>query len=44
MGDNAIAEAKLRQLITDYPSSKHITEARQKLAGIEAESEKSSVE
>jgi TolA-binding protein len=38
MGDNEIAKAKLRQLITDYPSSKHITEARQKLAGIEAES------
>ena len=41
MGDNEIAKAKLRQLITDYPSSKHITEARQKLAGIEAEAAKS---
>ncbi len=44
MGDNEIAKAKLRQLITDYPSSKHITEARQKLAGIEAEAAKSSGE
>ena len=44
MGDNEIAKAKLRQLITDYPSSKHVTEARQKLAGIEAESAKSSGE
>ena len=44
MGDNDIAKAKLRQLITDYPSSKHITEARSKLAGIEAEAAKSSGE
>ncbi|MBT8038225.1 MAG: tetratricopeptide repeat protein [Verrucomicrobiae bacterium] len=44
MGDNEIAKAKLRQLITDYPSSKHITEARQKLAGIEAESANSNGE
>ncbi|MFT6792686.1 MAG: TolA-binding protein [Rubritalea sp.] len=44
MGDSEIAKAKLRQLITDYPSSNHITEARQKLAGIEAESAKSSGE
>ncbi len=40
MGDKDIAKAKLRQLITDYPSSKHVTEARQKLAGIEAETSK----
>lgn len=44
MGDNDIAKAKLRQLITDYPSSKHITEARSKLAGIEAEAAKSNGE
>ena len=44
MGDNEIAKAKLRQLISDYPSSKHITEARSKLAGIEAESASSSSE
>ncbi len=44
MGDQELAKAKLRQLITDYPSSKHIVEARQKLAGIEAESTKSSKE
>ena len=38
MGDNATAKAKLRQLIFDYPTSKHVAEARKKLAGLEAES------
>ncbi|MFT5857238.1 MAG: TolA-binding protein [Verrucomicrobiales bacterium] len=37
MGDNATAKAKLRQLIFDYPTSKHVGEARKKLAGLEAE-------
>ena len=37
MGDNEIAKTKLRQLIFDYPTSKHVGEARKKLAGLEAE-------
>lgn len=40
MGDNETAIAKLRQLIFDYPSSPFVAEARQKLAGLEAESER----
>ncbi|BCX46288.1 Tol-pal system protein YbgF [Haloferula helveola] len=39
MGDNETAKAKLRQLIFDYPTSKHVTEARKKLAALEEESE-----
>ncbi|MCH1509633.1 MAG: tetratricopeptide repeat protein, partial [Akkermansiaceae bacterium] len=37
MGDNETAKGKLRKLIFDYPTSKHVTEARKKLAGLEAE-------
>jgi TolA-binding protein len=37
MGDNETAKAKLQQLIFDYPTSKHVGEARKKLAGLEAE-------
>ena len=40
MGDNETAKAKLRKLIFDYPTSKYVSEARKKLAGIEAEAEK----
>ena len=34
MGDEDVAGAKLRQLIFDYPSSKHVAEARNKLAAL----------
>lgn len=37
MGDNETAKAKLRQLIFDYPTSNHVSEARKKLAALEAE-------
>lgn len=37
MGDPGTAKQKLRQLIFDYPSSDYVSEARSKLAGIEAE-------
>jgi TolA-binding protein len=36
MGDKETARAKLRQLVFDYPSSKHVGEARKKLAALEA--------
>jgi TolA-binding protein len=39
MGDNETAKAKLQQLIFDYPTSKHVAEARKKLAGLEGEKE-----
>jgi TolA-binding protein len=39
MGDNTMAQAKLRQLIFDYPSSKQAGEARKMLTGLESESE-----
>lgn len=35
MGDNATAKAKLQQLVFDYPASKHVSEARKKLAGLQ---------
>jgi TolA-binding protein len=38
MGDNAMAQSKLRQLIFDYPTSKQADEARKMLAGLESES------
>ena len=34
MGDEATAKAKLQQLIFDYPTSKHVSEARKKLAAL----------
>jgi TolA-binding protein len=37
MDDKETAKVKLRKLIFDYPTSKHVTEARKKLAGLEAE-------
>jgi len=37
MGDNEIAEQKLRQLVFDYPSSKHVAEAQKKLAALKKE-------
>jgi TolA-binding protein len=40
MGDNELAKAKLQQLIFDYPTSKHVPEARKKLAGLGGEKEK----
>ncbi len=39
MGDKATAKAKLQQLVFDYPTSKHVAEARKKLAALEAEVE-----
>ena len=36
MGDAEMAKAKLRQLVFDYPSSKHISDAQKKLAAMEA--------
>ena len=36
MGDAEMSKAKLRQLIFDYPSSKHVGEAQKKLAAMEA--------
>ena len=38
MGDNAMAQTKLRQLIFDYPTSKQAGEARKMLSGLESES------
>ena len=40
MDDKETSKAKLRKLIFEYPSSKHLSEARKKLAGIEAEENK----
>lgn len=37
MGDRNLAKQKLQQLIFDYPSSSHVTEARKKIAALEAE-------
>lgn len=37
MGDSQTAIAKLRQLIFDYPTSKHVEEARKKLTALEAD-------
>ena len=37
MGDNAMAKDKLRQLIFDYPTSGHVSEAQKRLAALEAE-------
>jgi TolA-binding protein len=37
MGDNQLAMAKLQQLVFDYPTSKHVPEARKKLAGLGGE-------
>ena len=37
MGDNETAQAKLRQLVFDYPSSKHVAEAQKKLAALKEE-------
>lgn len=37
MGDNELAQAKLRQLVFDYPSSKHVAEAQKKLAALKNE-------
>jgi tetratricopeptide (TPR) repeat protein len=34
VGDNELAEQKLRQLVFDYPSSKHVGEAQKKLAAL----------
>lgn len=36
MGDRQVAQAKLQQLIFDYPSSEHVGEARKKLAALKA--------
>ncbi len=36
MGDRELAQAKLQQLIFDYPSSNHIDEAQKKLAALKA--------
>jgi TolA-binding protein len=36
MQDEEMAKAKLRQLVFEYPSSKHVAEARKKLAALEA--------
>ena len=38
MGDNAMAQTKLRQLIFDYPTSKQAGEARKMLSGLDSES------
>ena len=38
MGDKAMAQTKLRQLIFDYPTSKQAGDARKMLAGLESES------
>jgi|GEM_PF-265881 len=39
MGDNEMSKGKLRQLIFDYPSSKHVSEAQKKLAAMDGKSE-----
>ncbi len=36
LGDKEMSKAKLRQLIFDYPSSTHVSEAQKKLAALEA--------
>ncbi len=36
MQDEEMAKVKLRQLVFEYPSSKHVAEARKKLAALEA--------
>lgn len=36
MGDNPVAQAKLQQLIFDYPSSPHVAEAQKKLDALKA--------
>ena len=36
MGDKELAKAKLQQLIFDYPSSKHVADARKRLAALKA--------
>jgi TolA-binding protein len=36
MNDPEMSKAKLRQLVFDYPSSKHVAEAQKKLAALEA--------
>jgi TolA-binding protein len=36
MGDSEMAKTKLRQLVFDYPSSKHVSDAQKKLAAMEA--------
>ena len=38
MGDNTMAQTKLRQLIFDYPTSKQAGEARKMLSGLDSES------
>jgi TolA-binding protein len=40
MDDNELAKAKLQQLVFDYPTSKHVPEARKKLAGLGSDQEK----
>jgi len=37
MGDMDLAKAKLRQLVFDYPASRHLDDARRKLAGLEGQ-------
>ena len=37
MGDNQVAQAKLQQLIFDYPSSSYVAEAQKKLAALKAD-------
>ena len=37
MGDNEVAQTKLRQLVFDYPSSKHVAEAQKRLAALKKE-------
>jgi len=36
MGDKEVSKSKLRQLVFDYPSSKHVSEAQKKLAALES--------
>ncbi len=37
MGDEEVAAGKLRQLVFDYPSSKHVAEAQKRLAALKKE-------
>ena len=37
MGDNDLAKQKLQQLVFDYPSSQHVSEAQKKLAALKSE-------
>jgi TolA-binding protein len=37
MGDNDLSRQKLQQLVFDYPSSKHVSEAQKKLAALKQE-------